>query len=312
MSVELLKIGARGSPLSLAQTGLVAAALEKANPGLTTEIIPIKTTGDKMRDVSLAIIGGKGVFVKEIEEALLDGRIDLAVHSAKDMPSELPPGLTIAAVPEREDFRDLLVTRAAGGLAALSKGALVGTSGLRRQAQILAARPDVKIVPIRGNVATRMEKVKDEVEATLLAVSGLKRLGLTPQYAEAMSPEIMLPACGQGILALECRADNEKVLRLAEPIGHRPTMLALAAERGFLNQLGSGCQLPVAALAILSGDAMTIDGLIAAVDGGRIIRGQKKAELDSIAGATNFGKTLAEELLAKGGAEIMKAAGLRD
>lgn len=310
MSVSLLKIGARGSPLSLAQTSLVAGALERANPGLVTEIVPIKTLGDKMRDVSLAQIGGKGVFVKEIETALLSGQVDLAVHSAKDMPSELPPGLVICAVPEREDFRDVLATAAPGGLAALPLGASIGTSGLRRQAQILAARPDLVIVPIRGNVATRLGKVGAEVQATLLAAAGLKRLGLTPLHAEALDPQVMLPACGQGVLALECRADDAATLALAAPVDHRRTALALAAERGFLNRLGSGCQLPVAALARTEGLEMSIDGLIAALDGGRIIRRTLTGAADSAGKAAALGRALAEELLAMGGGDIMRAAGL--
>ena len=302
----ILKIGARGSPLSLAQTGLVAEALTRANPGLVTEIIAIKTTGDKMRNISLAAIGGKGLFVKEIEEALLAGEIDLAVHSAKDLPSELPPGLAIGAVPARADFRDVIITKAPGGLAALPIKARVGTSGLRRQAQLLAARPDLVIEPIRGNVATRLRKLKAEFDATILAAAGLDRLGLNPAGAEPLATEIMLPSAGQGTLALEIRSGDLRVQELVGPIGHRDTALALAAERGFLHRLGSGCQLPVAALAQFKDRTMVMDGLIASLDGKRVIRDQKTVELDSPEAAANFGKLLATELLAAGGEEIMK------
>lgn len=307
--IKLLKIGARGSPLSLAQTAQTARALEEAT-GFKTEIVPIKTTGDKMRDVSLAQIGGKGVFVKEIEEALLDGRVDLAVHSAKDLPAQLPEGLVLAATPERADFRDRLVTRAPGGLAALRPGALVGTSGLRRQAQLLAARPDLKIAPIRGNIESRLKKVESEVEATLLAAAGLARLALSPAFSEALEPEVMLPSPGQGVLALEARAGDEKVLAAAAAVTHRPTFLCLAAERGFLNRLGTGCQLPVAALARLDKGLMVLEGLIASLDGRVVIREKRSAAIDEAGPAADFGRALAADLLTKGGLEIMKEANL--
>lgn len=310
MTVELLKIGARGSPLSLAQTNLVARALEEANPGLKTEIVTIKTTGDKMRDVSLAQIGGKGVFVKEIEEALLSGKIDLAIHSAKDVPAQLPAGLTLAAVPKRADFRDILITRQPGGLEALPKGAEVGTSGLRRQAQLLALRPDLKIVPIRGNIESRMKKVESEVDATLLAAAGLTRLGLKPIHGQPLSPEVMLPSPGQGTLALEARLADQDILEAARAINHQPTYVCLAAERGFLSRLGTGCQLPVAALARIEGTIMTLEGLIASLDGSRIVRETRTGELDSAEGAANLGKMMATRLLEEGGNEIMKEAGL--
>ncbi len=306
MTTEVLKIGARGSPLSLAQTGLVARALEEANPGLRTEILPIKTTGDKMLYASLSALGGKGLFVKEIEEALQAGEIDLAVHSAKDLPSELPDGLGLGAVPKRADFRDVLVGREMGGLTSLPKGARVGTSGLRRRSQLLAARPDLVIEPIRGNVDTRLKKVRDEYDATLLAAAGLARLGLEPDNAVWLPPEIMLPAAGQGTLALEIRLDDLRTAELTRPLSHRPTALALAAERGFLHRLGSGCQLPVAVLAQQVEQTMVLEGLIASLDGRRVVRAKKTVELDSTEAAANFGKLLATELLGRGGEEIMK------
>lgn len=302
----MLKIGARGSPLSLAQTGMVARELVLRNPGLKTEIVTIKTTGDKMLDVSLAKIGGKGLFVKEIEEALLAGDIDLAVHSAKDLPSELPEGLAVGAVPERADCRDALISRHGGGLADLPQGARVGTSGLRRRAQLLAARPDLRIEPIRGNVETRLKKLETEFDATILAAAGLERLGLSPPGAVILDPSVMLPAAGQGVLALEARNGDRKVMDILDTLIHRPTLLALSAERGFLRCLGSGCQLPVAALAHFDDGVMTLEGLIASLDGKKIVRDKQTADLDTTRAASNFGHLLATELLKRGGGEIMK------
>ena len=301
-----LKIGARGSPLSLAQTGLVAAELEAANPGLTTEIIAIKTTGDRILDAPLAKIGGKGLFVKEIEEALLEGRIDMAVHSAKDMPSELPDGLCLAATPRRADFRDVLITRQPGGLESLPKGAKVGTSGLRRQAQLLALRPDLVIGPMRGNVATRLARLETECEATLLAAAGLNRLAVSPPNAVPLDTDIMLPAAGQGSLALEARCDDEQTLAVLAKINHYPTLMELSAERGFLGRLGSGCQLPVAALASFEGGHLTLTGLIASLDGQRLVKDSLNGTPEDLAAAEALGRKLAAALLEAGGEEIMK------
>lgn len=299
------KIGARGSPLSLAQTDLVAKALEAAHPGLAAEIIPIKTTGDRIQDVPLSAIGGKGLFVKEIEEALLAGRIDLAVHSAKDMPAELPDGLTLGAVPRRANFRDALISRYPGGLTGLPKGARLGTSSLRRAAQILAARPDLVIAPLRGNVSTRLKKLETEFEATILAAAGLARLNVQPPNATELPPDIMLPAAGQGVLALELREDDVRTEELLAPLDHAPTALALAAERGFLRHLGSGCQLPVAAYAEFEGGSLTLTGLIASPDGRRLFRETMTVEPDSSAAAANLGEFLAARLLAAGAQSIM-------
>lgn len=301
-----IKIGARGSPLSLAQTQLVANQLEALHPGLKTEIVPIKTKGDQLLEVALSKVGGKGLFVKEIEEALLAGAIDMAVHSAKDLPSELPPGLTLGAVPERADCRDVLISRGGWSLENLPPQARVGTSGLRRQAQLLAARPDLVISPIRGNVGTRLKKLEAEFEATLLAAAGLDRLGLNPPGSCFLETSAMLPAAGQGVLALEVRQGDLAIMDLLRPLNHRPTLLALTAERGFLSRLGSGCQLPVAALAKMMGQVMTLDGLIASLDGQRVIRGQKTVELDSSEAAANLGLLLASELLDQGGDKIME------
>ena len=304
---ETLKIGARGSPLSLAQTGLIALALTAGRPGLTVEIVPIKTTGDKMLGAPLASLGGKGLFVKEIEEALLEGGIDLAIHSAKDLPGQLPEGLCLGATPARADCRDVLISSLPGGLAGLSPGARVGTSGLRRQAQLLARRPDLKISPIRGNLETRLKKTGAEVEAILLAAAGLNRLGLAPPQAVILPPEEMLPAVGQGILALEIRQNDDRVAELIRPLHHEPTGLALAAERGFLAFWGGGCQLPAAALAVVEDGRLNLRALIAYPDGRQILRGQKTGPAGpTISEAAVLGRELAAQLAANGGAEIMR------
>ena len=303
---ETLKIGARGSPLSLAQTEGVARALAAAHPGLTLEIRPIKTSGDKILDAPLASIGGKGLFVKEIEEALLDETIDLAVHSAKDLPAKLPDGLELGAVPARADCRDVWVSRTPGGLKGLPPGARVGTSGPRRQAQILARRPDLRIAPIRGNLETRLQKVGAETEAVVVAAAGLFRLGLTPLGAQTMEPSEMLPAAGQGALALEIRVGDGRTAGLIRPLHHPPTALALAAERGFLDFLGGGCQVPAAALAVTDGAELKLEAIIAAPSGTLVLRGRRSAPAGSPPQAAALGRDLAAELLTRGGAEIIK------
>jgi hydroxymethylbilane synthase len=304
---ETLKIGARSSPLSQTQTGLVIQALTAARPGLEAELIPIKTAGDMILDAPLSRIGLQGVFVKEIEEALLAGEIDLAVHSAKDLPSRLPHGLVLGAVMARADYRDVLISDRPGGLLALPRGARVGTSGLRRQAQILARRPDIRIVPVRGNVGTRLGKVGSEVEAALLAAAGLDRLGLHPPSAERLDPADMLPAVGQGVLALEIRRDDARMAGLISSLHHRPTGLALAAERGFLEKLGGGCQLPAAALARPAEGGLLLEALIAEPSGAKVLRGRKTAPAGDQDAAADLGRALADELLGQGGADILKA-----
>jgi len=303
-----LKIGARGSPLSLAQTGRVKLALTASRPGLAVEIVPIKTTGDRILDAPLAQIGGKGLFVKEIEEALLAGEVDLAVHSAKDLPAKLPEGLDLGATPARADFRDVLVAAAPGGLAGLPAGTRVGTSGLRRRAQLLARRPDLQISPIRGNLETRLKKIGLEVEAVLVAAAGLERLGLAPARAVILSPEEMLPAAGQGVLALEIRRDDARTAELIRPLHHEPTGLALAAERGFLAYWGGGCQLPAAALAEVEDGRLVLRALIADPEGRRVLKGRKTGPARAEE-AEALGRALAAELAAGGGAELMPAVG---
>jgi len=258
MAAALLRIGTRGSKLALTQTGIVRDALARAHPDLAApgaiEIVVIKTTGDAIQDRPLSEAGGKGLFVKEIEEALLQGRIDAAVHSMKDMPTAQPEGLVITAFLPREDARDVLIADASvKRVADLRQGAVVGTAALRRRAQLLHRRPDLQIVMLRGNVDTRLAKrERGEVEATLLALAGLKRLGLG-HVGTPIPEDEMLPAVGQGAVALETRSDDEEVNALAAALNHRNTYLSVLAERAFLRGMGGGCQSPVAATARVLG-----------------------------------------------------------
>lgn len=254
-----LRIGTRGSPLALAQAHETRARLAAAHPDLAapdaTEIVVINTTGDMLLDRTLADAGGKGLFTKEIEEALLDGRIDLAVHSMKDVPTALPPGLEIAALLPREDPRDAFFSRSGVGLDALPAGAVLGTAGLRRQAQILERRPDIKIVPLRGNVQTRLRKLAaGEVDAMLLALAGLRRLGLADKLTEVLEPDVMLPAVAQGAIGIEIRADDAATRARLAPIACAATERRVTAERALLAALDGSCRTPIAALAVLSGD----------------------------------------------------------
>jgi hydroxymethylbilane synthase len=266
----VLRIGTRGSPLALAQARQVRTLLAQAHK-LEPERIAlevIRTTGDVIRDRPLSEVGGKGLFTKEIEEALLAGAVDLAVHSAKDMPTLLPPGLVIAAALAREDARDVFISRKAASLRALPAGAVVGTASLRRQAQVLRHRPDLKVVPFRGNVETRLRKLDaGEVDATLLALAGLKRLGLADAATAILSIDEFLPAVGQGIIALETRASDTGTRALLAAVDHAESAAALACERAFLALLDGSCRTPIAGHAIISAGALTFRGLVAAPDG---------------------------------------------
>jgi hydroxymethylbilane synthase len=265
-----LRIGTRGSPLALIQTGLVRAALAAAHGLREAQIavVTIRTSGDAIQDRPLSEVGGKGLFTKEIEEALLDHRIDLAVHSAKDLPTALPPGLIIAAVLPREDARDAFISGKAANLRALAPGAKVGTASLRRQALVKHIRPDLDVVPLRGNVETRLRKLADgEVDATLLALAGLKRLGLVKAATSILSTEDCLPAVGQGIVAIEARADDETAHAFLRAINHPDTATALVAERAFLTVLDGSCRTPIAGHAELAAGKLHFRGLIARPDG---------------------------------------------
>ena len=298
-----LVVGTRGSRLAVWQAEWVQARLKELAPGLTVTLQRIKTSGDMILDVPLAAIGGKGLFVKEIEEGLLRGEIDLAVHSMKDVPTVLPDGLDILCVPAREDPRDVLVSRDSCSLDQLPKGSRVGTSSLRRQAQLLHYRLDLRIELLRGNLDTRLRKLHNgEYEAIVLAAAGLSRMGWSNKVTEYLPPEVSLPAIGQGALGLEGRRKDRFVQALVEKLEHRPTRTAVTAERALLERLEGGCQVPIAAHATVKGDTLIMDGLIASVDGRQLIR-------DTIQGpaseAQGLGKQLAEKLLAQGGNVIL-------
>jgi hydroxymethylbilane synthase len=274
-----LRIGARGSPLSLAQTGSVARELEAASPGLAVQIVPIRTRGDDPGRAPLGAAGIKGLFVKEIEDALLLGAIDLAVHSAKDLPSALPEGLALGAAPRRASPFDALIAEGAAGVGSLKKGARVGTSSLRRRAQLLALRPDLAIVPLRGNLDTRLGKVvSGELDATLLGASGLRRLKGEAFPVSEIPPGEILPAPGQGQLALELREGDEDTLRLCAPLNHALSEAALACERAFMAALGAGCQTPAAAWARIEGGAFVASSLVCELDGSRTLKAEGRLE----------------------------------
>ena len=302
--MQSIKIGTRGSKLALWQANWVKDRLEESNPGLSAELVVIKTSGDKILDVPLANIGGKGLFVKEIEEALMDGRIDLAVHSMKDMPADLPDGLIIGAVPERESPFDALISQDGICFSDLPKGADIGTSSLRRAAQIQYLRPDITIVPLRGNIDTRLAKLEHgEMAAIILAAAGLTRLGLAEKITEQLDETTMLPAVAQGALCIETRENDPVVDKLVGTINHGETHTAVIAERAFLKRLEGGCQVPIAALAKINGDSLSMTGLVADVDGSAVFR-------DQIGGSTGdaaiLGTDLAERLLGQGADEILQ------
>jgi hydroxymethylbilane synthase len=271
-----LRLGTRGSPLALAQARMVKAALLAAEPGLddaAVEIVVMSTQGDRVQDRPLAEIGGKGLFTEEIEAGLLQGSLDIAVHSMKDMPTALPDGLVIEAVLPRADPRDALIARGPRSVAELPKGAVVGTASLRRQAQLRAVRPDLVVVPLRGNVQTRLRKLEaGEVQATFLAMAGLIRLGLEGVVSAALEPEEMLPAVAQGAIGIECRAGDAPVLALLSRINHQPTLTSIVAERAFLAALDGSCRTPIAALAELDGPSLRLRGLVAHPDGSAVDR----------------------------------------
>ncbi len=294
----MLTIGSRGSQLALWQANWVKRALEELGQPCRIEII--KTTGDKITDVPLAKVGTKGLFTKEIEEALLDGRIDLAVHSLKDLPTELPAGLRIAAIPEREDARDALVGLR---LAELKDGARVGTSSLRRVAQLRAARPGLVIESVRGNLDTRLRKLTEgQYDALVLAAAGLRRLGWAERIAEYLAPEVMCPAVGQGALAIETREDGEGA-RACARLDHAATRVAVEAERAVLARLGGGCQVPIGAHGRVSGERLELEAVVALPDGTRTIR---RASCGPVSEAARLGRALGQELLDAGGREILE------
>jgi len=299
-----LRLGTRGSRLALAQCEEVAAALRAT--GADVEIVVIKTSGDRLAQVALADFGGKALFVKEIEEALLGGQVDVGVHSLKDMPAALPAGLTLGAFPPREDPGDVLLTRAPGGWDALPAGAAVGTSSLRRRALVLARRPDLRTEPIRGNVETRVDKLAaGAYDAIVLASAGLRRLGVHPPHLTPLDVSEFVPAVGQGILAVEAREADREVLELLRRLDDTRSRSEALAERAFLSRLGADCHTPVAGHARIDGPALTLRGVVASLDGTTMLRAGATGPARD---AERLGTALADELLAKGAKALLDAS----
>jgi len=300
-----VKIGTRGSKLALWQANWVKSALEDQHPSPTVELDIIKTKGDKILDVPLAKVGGKGLFVKEIEDALLSGRVDLAVHSMKDMPAEIPDGLCIGAIPERETPQDVLISKNGLSLSELGSGAHVGTSSLRRGSQILHARPDLVIKPLRGNLDTRLLKLETEdLDAVVLAAAGVKRLGLESKITEYLDETVMLPAVGQGALCIEIRENDPEVEPLVAALEHPHTRTVVMGERAFLTRLEGGCQVPMAAHGKVEGNVFTIKGLVATLDGKTVIKDTLSGPADS---SETIGLDLAERLISMGAQKIIES-----
>ena len=305
--IQKIIIGTRGSQLALWQTNWVKAQIEKHHSGIEVEIKVISTKGDRVLDVSLPKLGeeGKGLFTKELEDALFEHRVDLAVHSLKDLPTELPAGLHIGAICEREDARDALVARnLIASFNELPERALIGTSSLRRQAQIKSVRPDLVIEPVRGNVDTRLRKLDDgRYDAIVLAAAGLHRLGHANRITEHLSEDLMLPAVGQGALAIETREDDAPTAEIIHALNHEATRFACSAERAFLKGLGGGCLVPIAAHATIESDVMTLNGLVASPDGLEVVRAQQSGPSQD---AVLLGQRLADALLARGAGRILR------
>lgn len=302
--IKSLRIGTRGSKLALWQAEWVKASLVDVHPGLSVEVVTIKTSGDMILDVPLAKIGGKGLFVKEIENALFDGGIDLAVHSMKDVPIVIPPGLSLECVTPREDPLDALVSRNGQGLKDLPPGARIGTSSLRRQAQLLHFRQDLVMVSLRGNLNTRIRKLEEQdLDAIILASAGLKRMGLNHRVTETIPTEICLPAIGQGVLAIETRLGDRDVNETIAFLNDAETALTMRAERAFLRRLEGGCQVPIAAYVQLIEDGLEIEGMVASVDGKKMVRQRKWGDRGE---AEALGIELAETILSLGGDQILR------
>lgn len=303
MSTDLLRIATRKSPLALWQAEHVRQRLQAFYPELTIELVTMSTQGDRVLDSPLAKIGGKGLFVKELENGMLEGRADIAVHSMKDVPAELPDGLDIGAILEREDPRDAFVSNAYASVEVLPHGACVGTSSLRRQCQLRAVRPDLKILDLRGNVNTRLSKLDNgDYDAIVLAAAGLKRLGMEERIARALSPEEMLPAIAQGVIGIECRSNDARVIALIKALNDPYTALRTTAERAMNARLAGGCQAPVAGYSELDGDLLHLRGLVGRADGSDMVHGDISGPP---ADAASLGEQLAEDLLARGAKSIL-------
>lgn len=299
-----IRIATRQSPLALWQANYVKEALIAAHPGLQVELVTMVTRGDVILDTPLAKVGGKGLFVKELEIAMLEGRADLAVHSMKDVPVDFPPGLGLVTICEREDPRDALVSNHYASLDDLPIGAVVGTCSLRRQSQLKAARPDLVIKELRGNVGTRLNKLDaGEYDAIILAAAGLKRLKLASRIRNFIEPEQSLPAVGQGAVGIECRLDDQRVRALLAPLNHRDSADRVLAERAMNLTLQGGCQVPIGSYALLDGDQIWLRALVGEPDGSQIVRGEIRGPRSD---AEQLGITLAEQLLSQGAKEILQ------
>jgi hydroxymethylbilane synthase len=302
-------IGTRGSKLALWQAEWVKSEIQSLHPEIEISLIKIKTTGDMILDVPLAKIGGKGLFVKEIEEAILRHKVDMAVHSMKDVPTELPEGLHLAAICRREDPRDALITKVQSSefrvqsYKDLPHGATVGTSSLRRLCQLMNIRPDLKIVQLRGNLDTRIRKLDEgQFDAIIVAVAGVKRLGLAYRITEILEPEICLPAIGQGAIGIECRVNDKVINTILGALNHQETSISVRAERAILRRLGGGCQVPIAAYARIEDGRVIMDGLVGSITGERVIKGHAEGKLED---HERLGTNLAEYLLSRGAKEIL-------
>ena len=303
-----IRIGTRGSPLALIQAGHVGGRIAEANGigPVDIEIVVIKTSGDRIQDRPLSEVGGKGLFTKEIEEALFDKSIDLAVHSMKDVATVLPDGLVIGAILEREDVRDVFISLKAGRLADLQTGAIVGTASLRRQAQVKRLRPDLEVITFRGNVGTRLKKLEEgQADATILALAGLNRLGQAARATAVIEPGEMLPAVAQGALGIEIRADDARMAELIAPLSHPDTTIAVTAERALLRGLDGSCKTPIAGLALVSGNRVSLRGMILTPDG----REAHETTLEgSVRDAAKLGIEAATELLRRAGPNFLRTA----
>ena len=282
---------------------MVADRLKSLYPDRSAEVVPIRTRGDRMQDIALVEIGGKGVFVKEIEEALLRGDIDMAVHSMKDVPVDLPDGLMIGAVPQREDPRDVLISREGRKIEGLAKGARIGTGSLRRGMQIRTLMPDIEIVPIRGNIDTRIRKIITEnLDGIIVAAAGIKRIGRAAEISQYIPIEVMMPSVGQGVLGIEVREDDTGTRDLISPLNHPDTVVEISAERAYLRRLDGGCQVPIAGLATKQGNTLVMRGLVGSVDGRVMIMDEIRG---NSADGEDMGCTLAERILSRGGQAVL-------
>ncbi|WP_319526403.1 hydroxymethylbilane synthase [uncultured Desulfosarcina sp.] len=304
MAEQTIVIGTRGSQLALWQANWVKKAIEDSHRDVAVELSIIKTKGDKILDVPLAKVGGKGLFVKEIEEALLDRRIDLAVHSMKDMPADIPAGLCIGAIPKREEPRDVIISRENRPLDQLKHGARIGTSSLRRAAQLLHVRPDFVIVPLRGNLDTRLKKLHAEsLDAIVLAAAGVRRMGLSERITQVLDETVMLPAVGQGALCIEIREQDPRIAAVVGPLDDAATRTVVLGERAFLNRLEGGCQVPIAAHGHIDNRGYTLTGLVCDVDGSHRI---EQVRTGPESRSERIGIELAEALLAEGAGDILE------